>query len=355
MPNPYPPVAAVRCMFGIAVIISITGLAGIAQAQVTSDRVYFGIARAIPMKVVVPDTAKGQPRLQLLEPVTGNLVESADAAAGAVNLAEKFPTLWTTSSPRLLYLQLTVGDTPIGAPVVLQPLVSPDYATRVDGAGNPQWQRGRKIYSGIRAYTDKHILFDTSKGQVQIALRPDMAPNTVWTFRGLVEGGYYTDVIFHRIADLNADSTIDILQVGDPGASNPETAGQGGPGFNFDLEPSTLQHDLGVISMARTNDPNTNGSQIFLCLNRSGTSFLDGKYTAFGKAVAGDDVLRSIGTVQTNPQNSRPVDPPMIKSATLVDAPPITAAAKPDTKPDAAKPTAPTPTPDKPAEPSKDR
>ena len=302
-----------------------------ALSQITPDRTYYGIGRSIPMKIEVPKDAEGEVTLQLIAPATNEVVQSAGAAAGEVNLAEKFPTLWTTSDPRLLYVQLAVGDKKIGAPVVLQALVAPPYATRVDGAGNPTWQRGPKTYSGLRAYVDKHILLDTSKGEVEIALRPDMAPNTVWNFRGLVEGGYYTEVIFHRIADLNGDSTIDILQVGDPGAGNPATAGSGGPGYCIDLEASTMPHDLGVISMARTPDPNSNGSQIFICLNKSGTSFLDGKYTTFGETVRGADILKLLGAVQTTPQTQRPVDPPMIKSARLVDAPPI-GAPQPDAK-----------------------
>jgi peptidyl-prolyl cis-trans isomerase B (cyclophilin B) len=321
--------------------------AGVADAQVTPTRVYYGINRPVPMKI---EAGEGKVTLQLLEPVTGALVEKAEAAAGEVNLAEKFPMLWTTGSPRVLYLQLVVGDKPTGAPVVLQPMLSPDYAPRVDGAGNPQWIKGRKIYSGFRAYVDKHVVLDTSKGEVELALRPDQAPNTVWSFRSLVEGGYYTEVVFHRIADLNNDSTIDILQVGDPSAGNPATAGQGGPGFNIDLEPSTLPHDLGVISMARTGDPNTNGSQVFLCLNKNGTSFLDGKYTTFGKATRGEDVLKTLGAVQTNPSNQRPIDPPMIKTAKLVDAPPMVATAKTE-----GATTAPAPAGDKPKEPAKDR
>lgn len=335
-------------------VAALVTFAGLAQGQVTPDRLYYGISRPIPMKIA----GEGKVTLQLLEPVSGTLVETADAAAGEVNLAEKFPMLWTTSSPRVLYLQLVVGDKPTGAPVVLQPMVSPEYAPRVDGAGNPQWQKGgRKVYTGIRAYVDKHVVLDTSKGEVEIALRPDQAPNVAWNFRSLVEGGYYTEVIFHRIADLNGDSTVDILQVGDPGAGNPANAGQGGPGFNVDLEPSTMPHDLGVISMARTPDPNSNGSQIFLCLNKPGTSFLDGKYTTFGKATKGEDVLKMLGAVQTNPQNQRPIDPPMIKSAKLVDAPAMTAAAKNDAVPVAKPAPAPTtpPTGDKPKEPAKDR
>jgi len=222
---------------------------------------------------------------------------------------------------------------------------------------NPIWNRsGPRIYTGVRAYVDKHVVLDTSKGEIELALRPDMAPNSVWNFRSLVEGGFYTGVLFHRIADLNADTTIDILQVGDPGAGDPGKAGQGGPGYYIDLEQSTLPHNEGVISMARSNDPNTNGSQIFLCLNRDGTAFLDGKYTTFGETVRGKDVLKLLAASPISPTN-RPIEPLMIKTATLVDAPPIGDYVPPSNEPPlkpAAAPVVPTtpapapsPTPDK--------
>lgn len=337
---------AVLCSTLLAAALLLS-FASVALSQVAPDRVYYGINRAIPMTITVPEGAKGDVSLQLIAPVSSEVVEKSAAAAGAVNVAEKFPMLWTTSSPRVLYLQLVVGEKKIGPAVVLQPMLTPQYASKVDAMGNPVWIPSPRMYSGVRAYVDKHVLIDTSKGEIEIALRPDVAPNTVWNFRGLVEGGFYTEVIFHRIADINADGATDILQVGDPGAGDPTKAGAGGPGYYINLENSTLPHDAGIISMARTRDnkpgsPNTNGSQIFLCLTKSGTSDLDGKYTTFGETVKGLDVMKSIGAVQTNAVTSRPIDPPMLKSAKLIDAPPFGDAAKPagaeanvDTKPDA--------------------
>jgi peptidyl-prolyl cis-trans isomerase B (cyclophilin B) len=104
----------------------------------------------------------------------------------------------------------------------------------------------------------------------------------------------------------------------------------------IDLENSDLPHDFGVISMARTADPNTNGSQIFLCLSRARTAMLDGKYVAFGVTVRGADALRELGAVPV--QGDRPVDPPMLKSARLVDAPPYGKGPGPVTDPGAAPP-----------------
>jgi peptidyl-prolyl cis-trans isomerase B (cyclophilin B) len=317
--------------------LGVLALVSHAAAQLTPDRLYYGINRAIPMKIALPAGAQGDTEIQLLAPVTAEVVEKAAAAAGPVNLAEKFPMLWTTAAPRLLYAQLVVGGKKTGPAVVLQPMVSPPYATGADRTGNPMYGPERKVYSGVRAYVDKNVAMETSKGEIEFALRPDMAPNTVWNFRELVDGGFYTEVIFHRIADLSGDGVIDILQVGDPGASDPSKAGSGGPGYMIDLEPSKLPHDFGVISMARTSDPNTNGSQIFMCLNKTGTSFLDGKYTTFGQTIKGGETLKALAAVQTN-QQARPIDPPMIKSARLVDAAPYGDGPRPQTDPSEGQP-----------------
>ncbi len=89
-----------------------------------------------------------------------------------------------------------------------------------------------------------------------------------------------------------------------------------------DLEKSTLPHDFGVLSMARAADPDSNGSQIFVCLSREGTSFLDGRYTAFAQAISGADVIRAIAKAPVD-QNDRPIDPPMILSAHARPSPSI--------------------------------
>ena len=90
----------------------------------------------------------------------------------------------------------------------------------------------------------------------------------------------------------------------------------------IDLEKSTLKHNFGVLSMARGSDPDTNGSQIFVALSREGTSFLDGRYTAFAEAVEGATVIREIAAVPVGPED-RPLDPPMLLSCETRDAPPI--------------------------------
>jgi peptidyl-prolyl cis-trans isomerase B (cyclophilin B) len=280
------------------------------------------------MTVKLPEGAAGEAEVQLLAPQTAEVVEKAPVTPGAVNLAEKFTMLWTTAAPRLLYAQLVVGGKKVGPAVVLQPMVTPNYAPRVDQAGEPMFadnEKRQKLYSGIRAYVDKNVVLDTSKGEIEISLRPDVAPNTVWNFRDLVAGGFYTDILFHRVMQGFMD------QVGDPLGS-----GGGGPGYYIDLEPSNLPHDFGVLSMARTGEPNSNGSQIFLCLSRNATAPLDGKYTSFGQIIRGGEVIKAIGAVPV--KGDRPVDPPMLKSAKLVDAAPYGDGPKPQKDPDSGTP-----------------
>ncbi len=289
-----------------------------ANAQITPERTYYGVNRAIPMTVAMPSGASGAVEIGLFEQGKADPVEKASAAQGRVDLAGLFPVLWTAAKPRVLYAQLIVGGKQVGAPVVLQPLLSPDYATGAGQQGQIMWSpRSGEGSSGLRAWVNKHVVLETSLGEVEIAMRPDVAPNSVWNFLSLVEGGFYTDIIFHRVVPSLPTGAAFVIQAGDPAGK-----GSGGPGYNIDLEKSALQHDFGVISMARSGDPNSAGSQFFLCLSREGTAALDGKYTAFGQTVRGAETITAIAAVPLADQASgRPVQPPVIKSAKAIPSP----------------------------------
>ncbi len=292
-----------------------------ASAQLVPDRLYFGVDRPVPMTVTVPDDAKGDAVVELYAPGAKEPSASAPVAAGSVNLAALFPTLWSDKTANVQYAQLKVGDTLVGSPVVIQPLLNA-HPAQLGPTGKVQIPARTGPLSGIRAYPEKFVQFDTTLGTITFKLRPDQAPNTAWNFRSLVEGGFYTDIVFHRILGFSANGFM--AQVGDPTGT-----GSGGPGYNIDLEDSKLPHDFGVLSMARTPDPNTNGSQVFVCFTRKGTSFLDGNYCAFAQAVDGADVIMQLGNYPVESRNggpmSSPVDPqPKITSAKLIDAPPIT-------------------------------
>lgn len=270
------------------------------------------------MTVDVPAGVEGEAEIRLLKPVSAEIAAKAAVAAGRVDLASLFPAIWSNQQPSVQYAQLVVGGTPIGAAVVLQPMVSPVLYSQdtTDPRKPPVPQRMGNTYSGLRAYTEKNVVMNTTAGEVVFRMRPDEAPNHCWNFLQLVDGGYYNDTIFHRIIGQRGEREAFVIQGGDPTGT-----GTGGPGYFVDLEPSRLQHDFGVLSMARSGDPNTAGSQFFICLSRGGTSFLDGSYTAFGEAVSGAEAIRAMGSVPTGP-NDRPIEPPKVVSAKLVDAPP---------------------------------
>jgi len=327
--NPDCSVRARALARGVALLVGLTLLLAPASAQLLPERTYYGHGRTIPMQVVVPGALAGEVTIELLAPVSAERVDSASAAPGSVDLAGLFPTLWTSTQPRLLYAQLRVGDAPVGSAVVLQPLLSVPYAERVDQTGRPQFASAPGVvYSGLRAYQEKHVVLETDHGDMAFLLRPDQAPNTVWNFLHLVEGGFYTGVVFHRIIGARAGQPPFVVQVGDPTGT-----GMGGPGYMIDLEPSKLRHDFGVLSMARSSNPNSNGSQVFVCLSRAATQALDDRYTAFGELVAGAETVVKVSRVPTGPQD-RPLDPmPKIVRAYTIDAPPYGTGPKPEPSP----------------------
>ena len=124
-------------------------------------------------------------------------------------------------------------------------------------------------------------------GSIVIELYPDIAPNTVNNFISLVKSGFYDNNSFHRLVpDF-------VLQGGDPKGD-----GTGGPGYSIKGEFSNngfennLKHEKGIVSMARSNDNDSAGSQFFIMLGTS--TYLDGDYATFGKVIAGMDIIDKI-------------------------------------------------------------
>ena len=130
----------------------------------------------------------------------------------------------------------------------------------------------------------------TSEGQMVVQFWTDAAPNTIDNFKKLVRQGFFNGTIFHRIVKGF------MIQGGDPNSKDPakeNSYGQGGPGYNIKAEFNDHGHRRGVISMARGPDPDSAGSQFFICLAQ--VPKLDHQYTTFGKLIKGDDVLEKIG------------------------------------------------------------
>jgi cyclophilin family peptidyl-prolyl cis-trans isomerase len=299
------------------------------MAQLSTDFPYNGIGRPFPIRVHIPGGARGEASVQLLEPVTADIVDKARVTAGVQDLAKLFPDLWTLKRPKLVYAQLVVGDEKVGPALVLQPMLNPQISRLKADGKTVEFvaDEDGPMYNGIRAYVDKHLILNTSMGDIEFQLRPDAAPNTAWTIMELAKGGLYRDTIFHRVVALRKDGNPFVIQGGDPTGT-----GSGGAGFSYPLEESTLPHDFGVISIARSTDPNTNGCQIFVALSRDGTKHLDGRYAAFGQAVRGAQVILKIAAVPVGKED-RPNDPPRIKNAKLVDAPPYGTGPKPLLRP----------------------
>ncbi|MEO1007449.1 MAG: peptidylprolyl isomerase [Planctomycetota bacterium] len=321
---------AACCIAVLALVVPVAPV----SAQITPERTYYGIDRSIPVRVAAPQQAAGAVSIAL-HTASGEEVAREEVLPGAVDLATFFPVLWSTSTPELLYAQAYAGSAPLGPPVVLQPMITPQRPQSVPGRdGRPtiRWSPVGDVYSGIRAYVDKHLILETTEGEVRFRLRPDEAPNTVWHIRELVRGGFYTDIAFHRIVNTHPSGHPFVIQVGDPVGS-----GLGGPGVFIDLEPSALQHRFGVLSMARSPDPDTNGSQFFVALSRQATTHLDGNYTGFGEAVSGAEVIQAIASVELLP-SGQPVTAPRIVAARLVDAPSIGTGPDPVARPQPANP-----------------
>jgi cyclophilin family peptidyl-prolyl cis-trans isomerase len=179
-----------------------------------------------------------------------------------------------------------------------------------------------RLLAGVRIYPEQDVVLHTTKGDIRIALRPDEAPNTAWNFLELARGGFYRDIPFHRIVPLTPAGQPFVIQAGDPTA-DATTGGDGGAGYWLPMEKSDLPHDFGVISMARSDDPDSASSQFFICLSREGTARLDGQYCSFGYAVSGASVILAIATTElANVAEGRAVVAPRIIDAQLVAAPP---------------------------------
>lgn len=143
----------------------------------------------------------------------------------------------------------------------------------------------------------------TKHGDIEIEFFADVAPKHVENFKKLASSGFYDGSLFHRIVPGF------VIQGGDPltkNASNKGRWGTGGPGWNVKAEFNKKPHTRGVLSMARSMDPNSAGSQFFIVLKDS--NFLDGQYTVFGKVKSGMDVVDKIAALKRD-ANDAPTDP----------------------------------------------
>src|ERR1700680_485201 len=159
----------------------------------------------------------------------------------------------------------------------------------------------------------------TSEGEMVVQFWTDAAPNTIENFKKLARSGFYDGTIFHRIVKGF------MIQGGDPLTKDPKNEnsyGTGGPGYKIKAEFNDHSHERGVISMARDPNPDSAGSQFFICL--APVTRLDHEYTTFGKLIKGDDVLGKIGDTpvgrNSGGENSKPAKRVVIESIKIVPA-----------------------------------
>jgi peptidyl-prolyl cis-trans isomerase B (cyclophilin B) len=162
-------------------------------------------------------------------------------------------------------------------------------------------------------------VFKTSEGELVAEFWPDVAPKTVENFKKLAKSGFYDGTAFHRIIKGF------MAQGGDPltkDASKESMWGTGDPGYKIKAEFNAKKHERGVLSMARSADPDSAGSQFFICFGP--VSQLDNKYTAFGKVIKGDAVLDKLANVpvtqSASGEKSKPVNRVALESVKIVPA-----------------------------------
>lgn len=155
------------------------------------------------------------------------------------------------------------------------------------------------------------VTIETNQGVIKVELYPETAPNTVNNFISLVRKGFYDGTIFHRVIPGF------MIQGGDP-----EGTGMGGPGYAIKGEfaangvDNPIRHTRGVISMARSQSPNSAGSQFFIM--HADAPHLDGQYAAFGHVVEGMEVVDDIAAVTTDFRD-KPKTPVVMKSVRVVE------------------------------------
>lgn len=162
---------------------------------------------------------------------------------------------------------------------------------------------------------DKVAEIKTSSGDIHIRFFPDVAPNHVKNFIDLAQKGFYNGTKFHRVIPGF------MIQGGDPNtvSGDPNTWGTGGSPTRLKAEFNSIPHRRGIVSMARSNDPNSASSQFFIVVADS--TFLDNNYTVFGQVTKGMDVADKIVAAPRGAAD-RPNNPTTIQSITIRDAKP---------------------------------
>jgi peptidylprolyl isomerase len=158
---------------------------------------------------------------------------------------------------------------------------------------------------------EKEVVFETTKGKVEICLKPDVAPKACENMIKLIQKGYYNGVIFHRVIEGF------MVQTGDPTGTGRGGQSAFGKEFADEYDPSAVFNKPGILAMANRG-PNTNGSQFFITTAQ--TPWLNHRHTIFGEVVKGYDVVVSIEKAKTD-HSDKPVEEIRILKAYVKDSP----------------------------------
>ena len=140
----------------------------------------------------------------------------------------------------------------------------------------------------IKKMADSKAVIETKFGNIELGFFPDVAPNHVDNFIQLSKAGFYDETIFHRVIPGF------MIQGGDPNSKNHDKSshGMGGPDHKVKAEFSDKPHKRGIVSMARSGQPDSAGSQFFICVAEA--AFLNGQYSVFGEVISGMEVVDKI-------------------------------------------------------------
>jgi cyclophilin family peptidyl-prolyl cis-trans isomerase len=179
-----------------------------------------------------------------------------------------------------------------------------------DGKADPGLPKTAGYGAKLPKPGDPVAVITTNRGTIVLRFFPQKAPNHVANFIKLADKKFYDGTKFHRVIPGF------MIQGGDPNTKGSDTStwGQGGPGYTVDQEFNDVPHYRGILSMARTGDPNGAGSQFFIMHARYPS--LDGQYTVFGDVLKGMDVVDKIVSTETG-DNNRPLKDQVIKTVRI--------------------------------------
>ncbi len=172
----------------------------------------------------------------------------------------------------------------------------------------------------IKKMAATRVVIETKFGNMTLKFFPDVAPGHVKNFLELAKSGFYDGTVFHRVM------AGFMIQGGDPISKDPARRaayGTGGPGYTIKAEFNKKPHKRGILSMARMSDPNSAGSQFFICFDMDPRqqAILDGQYTVFGEVVSGMEVADKIAALPQDPRTNNPNERVEIKVKVIQEKP----------------------------------